>query len=239
MLRHLISNKELVSRLADRSGMSEGSVTSLLEEFARAAAEETKTSGGFVVPRIGLIEMVESPERIAKNPSTGEPIKLPAKVNLRFEFASKLKRIVLPSWEINESMTTVSLWKIPLDVLQAIDQKGGSAEEWKTLDPKGHAMDQEFTAVLDACADVFGYVLQMEGRFETGTFGELLCGYVTPATVKERSNFLAEVDLAALEKEGVLETKTVEAFRKNFEWLRSFLKEAAAQDMALIIMTFY
>ena len=45
--------------------------------------------------------------------------------------------------------------------------------------------------------------------------------------------------MAALEKEGVLETKTVEAFRKNFEWLRAFLKEAAAQEMALIIMTFY
>jgi hypothetical protein len=183
--------------------------------------------------------MRESPERIAKNLSTGEPIKLSARVNLRFEFASKLKRTVLPSWEIDESMTTMSLWKIRLDVLQAIEQKSGSAEEWKTLDPKGQAMDQKFTAVLEACADVFWYVLQTEGHCERGTFGELICGYVTPETVKERSNVLEEVDVADLERDGVFRTEAIEAFRKNFEWLRAFLKEPAAQDMALIIMTFY
>jgi hypothetical protein len=83
------------------------------------------------------------------------------------------------------------------------------------------------------------WVLQTEGRFETGTFDELTCGYVTPATVKERSNALKELDVAALEREGLLETEALEVFRKNFEWLRAFLRDAAAQDMALIIMTFY
>jgi len=239
MLRHLISHRELVSRLAHRTALSEGSVTSLLEEFARAAAEETKTAGGFIVPGIGFVEMRESAERIAKNPSTGEPIRLPAKVNLRFEFASKLKRAVLPSWKIDEIMTTMSVWKIPVDVLQAIERKGGSAEEWKALDPKGHPLDPQFTAVLEACADVFDYVLQTEGRFDTGTFGELTCGYVTPATVKERSNVLKELDVSALERDGVLEPEAVKSFRNNFEWLRVFLREAADQDMALIIMTFY
>ena len=67
----------------------------------------------------------------------------------------------------------------------------------------------------------------------------MTCGYVTPATVKERSNVLKELDVSALERDGVLEPEAVKSFRNNFEWLRVFLREAADQDMALIIMTFY
>src|SRR5438105_3494235 len=92
MLKRLMNRRELVSHLARTAGVSEVSVATVLTELARVAGEESKSNGAFLLPGIGLIEMRESPERIAQNPSTGELIKLRAKINVAFEFASQFKQ---------------------------------------------------------------------------------------------------------------------------------------------------
>jgi len=55
MLKRLMNQRALVSRLARTANVSEASVATLLEELARIASEEAKSNGAFVLPGIGVI----------------------------------------------------------------------------------------------------------------------------------------------------------------------------------------
>jgi nucleoid DNA-binding protein len=104
-----MSREELQSRLARSADVSEDAASLLLDELARVASEELKNNGAFVLPKLGIFERRESSARVARNPLTGEPINLPAKVNLRFEIASRLRHAVLASHPEREGAITTSL----------------------------------------------------------------------------------------------------------------------------------
>jgi nucleoid DNA-binding protein len=93
MLKQQITEEELRRELAACAAVSETAVVKLLEELSRIAARETKLNGGFLLPGIGMIENAEQFERTGVNPATGEKIKIPRRIKLRFQFASRFTKI--------------------------------------------------------------------------------------------------------------------------------------------------
>jgi len=236
MLKRLMNQRALVSRLARTANVSEASVGTLLEELARIASEEAKSNGAFVLPGIGVIARGESPECTAKNPGTGETIKIPARFNISFEFASRFEQALRSSRKERVGTLTTSVWKAPSVVLEAIE-RDFSAKEWETLDAQPFAIDENLTAVLDGYGDLFAYVLKIEGQFDPETVHGLIAGYVSPETLEDRASELQGVDLDALEKAGYLETHTSQKYGTSFESLKQFIQSAASENLGLIIVT--
>jgi DNA-binding protein HU-beta len=94
MLKRQITKDELYSHLAQCASVSQSAASAIVEELARVAAKETEINGAFLLPGIGMIEIIERPERTGVNPMTGEKIRIRAKSSLKFTFESRFKNAV-------------------------------------------------------------------------------------------------------------------------------------------------
>jgi DNA-binding protein HU-beta len=89
-----MSKTELVGTLAEKTGLTKKQVNEVLLQQAELAYKEAKT--GFAIPGIGKLVLVQTKARMGRNPSTGEPIKIPAKKVLKFRIAKAAKDAVVP-----------------------------------------------------------------------------------------------------------------------------------------------
>ena len=90
-----MTKSELLTRLADSTGVSKKDVGKLLDELASLAYKEVKKGGEFVVPGFGKMVKVNRKARMGRNPATGEQIKIPAKTVVKFRLAKAAKDAVL------------------------------------------------------------------------------------------------------------------------------------------------
>ena len=67
-----------------------------LDSLAEVAIKETKKSGVFVVPGLGRLVKSNRKARMGRNPQTGEAIKIPAKVVVKFRVAKAAKDAIAP-----------------------------------------------------------------------------------------------------------------------------------------------
>jgi len=88
-----MTKAKIVATLAEKVDMPKKSVAGFLEAVAGLAYKEAKN--GFVIPGIGKLVVRNRKARIARNPQTGEPIKVPAKRVLKFVVAKAAKDAVL------------------------------------------------------------------------------------------------------------------------------------------------
>lgn len=89
----MMTKSQIVSHLAQKTGVTKATANSFLEELAKLAAREAKN--GFTIPGIGKVVLVQRKARMGRNPRTGEPIKIPAKRVVRFRIAKAFKDSVL------------------------------------------------------------------------------------------------------------------------------------------------
>lgn len=239
MLNRVMNRQQLQSRLSQSAGVNDAAAATFLDELARIAGEELKNNGTFILPGIGILERRESPARVAKNPATGETINLRAKVNLKFEIASRLRHAVLATHSEREGMLTTSLWKVSRPVLEALARDGSSAKEWNTLDPKGHELDGDFTALLDEYSDLFAYILKTEGFLDEATLSGLTVGYVTPETLQTRVADLRSVSLETLEQSGSVPPQTAQQSGEALHKLKDFLADSTIRQLGLIVVTYF
>jgi nucleoid DNA-binding protein len=94
MLKQQITKDELYRRLAVSAGVSEEAAAKMVEELARITAAEVGTNGGFLLPGVGMIEILERFERSGVNPATGDKVKIGPSVKLKFEFATRFKNVL-------------------------------------------------------------------------------------------------------------------------------------------------
>ncbi len=87
---------QIVSYLADKSGLSKKLAAGIIEELACLATSETKKVGAFVLPGVGKTVLAKRKARMGRNPATGEPIKIPAKTVVKIRVAKAFKDAVLP-----------------------------------------------------------------------------------------------------------------------------------------------
>ena len=90
-----MTKSQLMTALAEATGMSKKEVTNFLEQLTSMAYKEVVGSGEFVIPGIGKLVKVDRKARMGRNPATGEEIKIPAKTVVKFRVAKAAKDAVL------------------------------------------------------------------------------------------------------------------------------------------------
>jgi DNA-binding protein HU-beta len=88
-----MTKAKIVAALAEKMDLSKKQVAAFLEAVAGLAYKEAKN--GFTLPGVGKLVVRNRKARIARNPQTGEPIKVPAKRVLKFVVAKAAKDAVL------------------------------------------------------------------------------------------------------------------------------------------------
>ncbi|RMH38356.1 MAG: HU family DNA-binding protein [Nitrospirae bacterium] len=80
-----MTKSELIRTLAQQHALPHKTVAALFDDLVALAAKHTKRDG-FLIPGFGKITIAQRKARKARNPRTGETIKIPAKKVLKFKF---------------------------------------------------------------------------------------------------------------------------------------------------------
>lgn len=88
-----LTKSAMLSTLAAKTGLSKKQVGQVVEELVALAYKEAKNS--FTIPGLGKLVLVNRKARIGRNPSTGEPINIPAKRAVKFRIAKAAKDAIL------------------------------------------------------------------------------------------------------------------------------------------------
>jgi DNA-binding protein HU-beta len=86
-----MTQSEIVSRLADSSGMKKSDVKSFFDTLAEMATSEVKKNGEFTLPGFGKLKKTNRKAREGRNPATGAVIKIPAKTTVKFSIGKAMK----------------------------------------------------------------------------------------------------------------------------------------------------
>ena len=91
---HFLMNKsELVSAVAQKSGLSKVDSKKALDATLEAIAQEVKNDGKVVLVGFGTFSVNERSARKGINPRTKEPIDIPAKKVVKFKAGSELSNL--------------------------------------------------------------------------------------------------------------------------------------------------
>jgi len=90
-----MTKSQIISALADTTGLAKKDVAGILETLASLAYSEVKKNGEFVVPGFGKLVKVNRKARMGVNPATGEKISIAAKTVAKFRLAKVAKEAVL------------------------------------------------------------------------------------------------------------------------------------------------
>ncbi|PIS42324.1 MAG: DNA-binding protein [Candidatus Kerfeldbacteria bacterium CG08_land_8_20_14_0_20_40_16] len=90
-----MTKSQLMTTLAEKTGLAKKDVVTLLEALTELAYNETKSSGEFTLPGIGKMVKRHREARMGRNPATGEQIQIPAKTVLKFRVAKAAKDAIL------------------------------------------------------------------------------------------------------------------------------------------------
>lgn len=85
---------DLVSALAEKSGLTKANTKSFLDSYAEVLAEELNSAGSVQIVGVGKLKVGQRAERQGRNPSTGEAITIPASKTVKFSAGKKFKESV-------------------------------------------------------------------------------------------------------------------------------------------------
>ncbi len=88
-----MTKAELVSRLANRTGLKKVDVEKVVTAFLEEAKEVLKGEGKLTLTGFGTFRVVSRAAREGRNPQTGAPIKIPATKVVRFKPGKDLKNL--------------------------------------------------------------------------------------------------------------------------------------------------
>ena len=94
MATKAMTKAQIVSKLADDTGLSKKEIVGVLQAQADLSYKQAKS--GFTIPGIGKLVIVNRKARKGRNPATGEEIDIPAKKVLKFRIAKAAKDAVGP-----------------------------------------------------------------------------------------------------------------------------------------------
>lgn len=90
-----MTKTQLLSALAEKTGLSKKEVENFLEVFTNLAYDEVRNAGEFTIPGIGKLVKKFREARMGRNPATGESIQIAAKTVVKFRVAKGAKDSVL------------------------------------------------------------------------------------------------------------------------------------------------
>ena len=89
-----MTQTEIVSSLADSSGLKKTDVKGLFDALAALATSEVQKNGEFTLPGFGKLKKTHRKAREGRNPATGATIKIPAKTTVKFSIGKAMKDAV-------------------------------------------------------------------------------------------------------------------------------------------------
>lgn len=89
-----MTQTEIISNLADSSGLKKTDVKAVFDALATLATNEVKKNGEFTVPGFGKLKKTNRKAREGRNPATGAVIKIPAKTTVKFSIGKAMKDAV-------------------------------------------------------------------------------------------------------------------------------------------------
>lgn len=82
---------ELVSALAEKTGLTKAKAKEVLDAHAELLIDELKQNGSVQLSGVGKLKMGQRAERQGRNPSTGEAITIKASKTVRFSGGKRFK----------------------------------------------------------------------------------------------------------------------------------------------------
>ena len=89
-----MTQTEIISQLAEKSGMKKSEAKEFFNALATLAASEVKKNGEFTLPGFGKLVKATRKAREGRNPATGDVIKIPAKTTVKFRLGKSMKDAV-------------------------------------------------------------------------------------------------------------------------------------------------
>ena len=80
-----ITKKELVEQVAQQTGADRGDTRKIVQAFLDAVVQELNRGNRLEFRDFGVFEVRQRAPRMAQNPKTLEPVKVPAKRSVRFK----------------------------------------------------------------------------------------------------------------------------------------------------------
>ncbi len=96
-MRKPLTKSQLMSLLAEKTGMSKKEMEDMWEVFVDVVISETKEAGACTLPGLGKMVKQHRKARMGRNPATGEEIHIPAKTVAKFRVAKATKDALLDS----------------------------------------------------------------------------------------------------------------------------------------------
>ncbi len=90
-----MTKSQLMSALAEKTGLSKKDVVGLMNTLTEMAYSEVKKNGIFVLPGFGKLVKITRKARTGINPATGAKINIPAKTVAKFRLSKVAKEAVL------------------------------------------------------------------------------------------------------------------------------------------------
>lgn len=91
MAQKPMTKTQLVAALAEKMDTDKKTATAALEAITGVITEEVSNGGAVTLPGVGKIMCRERPERMVRNPATGEQFKKPADKVVKMTIAKALK----------------------------------------------------------------------------------------------------------------------------------------------------
>ena len=91
MAQKPMTKTQLVAALADKMGSDKKTATAALDAVTAVISDEVSGGGAVTSPGVGKIYCRERPERMVRNPATGEQIKKDADKVVKMTIAKALK----------------------------------------------------------------------------------------------------------------------------------------------------
>ena len=91
MAKSPLTKAQLITALSEKLDTDKKGVTTVLEAMTGLITEEISAGGAVTLPGVGKIYCRERPERMVRNPATGEQIKKEADKVVKMTIAKALK----------------------------------------------------------------------------------------------------------------------------------------------------
>jgi DNA-binding protein HU-beta len=89
-----MTKAQFTAKLADKLKMKKAETGRIVEEFTEMVIGAMKKGDRVRFPGFGTFKVSKRKARIARNPQTGEPVRVPARTVPRFTPAKELKELV-------------------------------------------------------------------------------------------------------------------------------------------------
>jgi DNA-binding protein HU-beta len=86
---------QIIAALAESAGITKSQAKIVYATLLEIAYTGAKSPTGIMLPGLGKLIKVRRKARVARNPATGEPVKVPAKTVVKFRLAKACKEAVL------------------------------------------------------------------------------------------------------------------------------------------------